>query len=647
MTRKHVHLSSEGVQPVAGIQKLTPVPFTQVRIADTFWAPRIDINRRATTPAEYDMCERTGRISAWDLTWRPGDPDPPHIFWDSDVAKWIEAASYTLATHADPALDALLDKVIDQIAKAQQPDGYLNTHYILVEPEKRWSNLRDCHELYCAGHMIEAAVAHHQATGKRTLLDVLCRYADHIGATFGRAPGQKRGYCGHEEIELALIKLWRATGERRYFELARYFVDERGTQPYYFDVEARARGEDPAAYWAKSYAYCQAAVPVREQTEVTGHAVRAMYLYSAMADLANETGDEALLQTCERLWDDLCLSRMYLTGGIGPSASNEGFTTPYDLPDETAYAETCAAVGLVFWNHRMLQFAGNGRYADVMERALYNGTIGGVSLDGRGFFYVNPLASRGKHHRQGWFDCACCPPNIARLIASVGGYLYSQGENDAWVHLYAQGEGELVISNASLKLRQTTRYPWDSDIKIEVGIDQPRDFTLHLRIPGWCAKWTVAVNQLPITNYQFSNGYIAITRTWSPGDVVNLNLEMRVQYAQANPNVHQMLGRVALQRGPVVYCLEGVDHPGVALDDILLRGDVPAADLFQPEWRPELLGGVTVLRGQGAVGADPEWGGALYRFKSAQVKPVEVIAVPYCTWDNRAPGEMRVWMRTG
>jgi DUF1680 family protein len=628
-------------------RKLIPVPFTHVHLQDVFWAPRIETNRQATIPAEYRMCEDTGRIAAFDLNWKEGDSNPPHIFWDSDVAKWIEAASYSLATHPDAVLEGLLDRVIAKIAHAQQPDGYLNTHYTQVEPGKRWTNLRDYHELYCAGHLIEAAVAHFQATGKRTLLDTLCRYADLIGDTFGTADGKKRGYSGHEEIELALVKLYHVTGEKRYLALAQYFVDERGRQPYYFDQEALARHEDPANFWAHTYAYMQAHVPVREQAEVTGHAVRAMYLYSAMADLANESGDADLLAACERLWDDLCLKRMYITGGIGPSASNEGFTTHYDLPDEAAYAETCAAVGLVFWNHRMLQFEGNGRYADVMERALYNGTISGISLDGRSFFYVNPLASKGGHHRKGWFDCACCPPNIARLIASVGEYVYSQGERDAWVHLYAEGEGQLQVGDRRVTLRQATRYPWDGAIRLSMAVDTPTAFALHLRIPGWCRKYHVAVNGTPVAqDVPVEKGYLGIERAWTDGDTVQLDLEMPVVYMQANPNVQQMLGRVALQRGPVVYCLEGCDHPGTPLDDIVLRGDVAADTLFAPEYISSLLGGVVVLKGTGMQSAQPDWEGALYQQKAAQPAPINLTAIPYYAWDNRAAGEMRVWFRT-
>ena len=626
-------------------RKLTPVAFTQVSIEDAFWLPKIEINRTQTIPAEYKMCEDTGRIAAFDLKWKQGDSNPPHIFWDSDVAKWIEAASYSLATHVDERLDALLDSVIGRIALAQQPDGYLNTHYILVEPAARWSNLRDCHELYCAGHLIEAAVAHFKATGKRSLLDIMCRYVDCIDRVFGPEKGKLRGYCGHEEIELALVKLYRVTSEKRYLLLAEYFVNERGQTPHYFDLEALIRGDDPAKFWAHSYSYMQALIPVRDQVEVTGHAVRAMYLYSAMADLANELGDVALLQACERLWNDICLKRMYLTGGIGPSRSNEGFTTHYDLPDMAAYAETCAAVGLVFWNHRLLQFDGNGKYADIMEQALYNGTISGVSLDGTRFFYENPLASLGNHHRKGWFDCACCPPNIARMIASVGEYIYSQGDHDIWVHLYAQCSASVELSGNRISVEQKTDYPWDGVISLSIKPTDPIEFVMHMRIPGWCQSHQVFVNKVLLDPKPVMlDGYVAIQRTWRAGDEVTLILDMPVSLKIANPQAQLMTGRVAVQRGPVVYCLEGVDHNDVALNDIVLNTQAG----FTITDAPDLLGGVTIISGTGYIRHEPQWRDELYQnlnYKT-NIPNIPLTFVPYFAWDNRVAGEMRVWLRT-
>jgi uncharacterized protein len=411
-----------------------PVPFTAVEIHDHLWSGRQRVVLERTVPFIYGQCEKIGMIEALDVTAPPGPLAFPYknngtsttvMYWDSDIDKWIETASYSLARHGDPELDARIDDVIARITKAQQPDGYFNSFFQRREPSKQWTNLRDWHELYCAGHLIEAAVAHAQATGKDTLLDAMRRYADHIERRFGTGPNQKCGYCGHEEIELALVKLYRLTAERGYLDLARYFVDERGRQPHYFDIEARERGQDPANYWHRTYQYSQSHVPVREQDRVVGHAVRAMYLYSAMADLAAEFDDVSLLQACRRLWSDLTGKRLYVTGGLGPSAGNEGFTTDYDLPNETAYAETCASVGLVFWAHRMVLLEGDGCYADVTEQALYNGALSDISLDGEQFFYGNPLASRGDHHRWIWHRCPCCPPNIARLIASLGSYVYS------------------------------------------------------------------------------------------------------------------------------------------------------------------------------------------------------------------------------
>ena len=404
---------------------MNPVPITRVSLTDSFWSPRQTVNRSVTLPIEYDQCRQTGRIDAWKLDWKPGQPNPPHIFWDSDVGKWIEAVAYSLATHPDKKQERLVDDVVALMAKAQHSDGYLNVHFTVVEPEKRWTNLADCHELYCAGHLIEGAVAYFEATGKRQFLDIVSRYADYIAQVFGRGPGQKRGYCGHPEIELALVKLYRATGRQRYLDLAKYFIDERGQEPNYFRQNAPQRNDD--------YSYCQAHEPVRKQDQVVGHAVRAMYLYCGTADVAHETADETLLPALRKLWRHLTRTRLYVTGGIGSTRQNEGFTFDYDLPSETAYCETCAAVGLVFWSHRLLQLTGAGEFADVMERALYNSCISGVSLDGRRFFYANPLAvypatTRDEFvsaERREWFDCACCPPNIARLIASVGQYFYS------------------------------------------------------------------------------------------------------------------------------------------------------------------------------------------------------------------------------
>ncbi len=630
---------SEPIMPATVRRTFAPVPFTAVTIEDEFWMPRLRANRERTIPIEYDQCKTTGRVDALRLDWQPGQKEP-HYFWDSDIAKWIEAAAYSLATHPDPQLDTLVDEVVALLAVSQQPDGYLNTHYTSVEPDKRWSNLRDNHELYCAGHLIEAGVAHYQATGKRALLDVVSRYADYIATVFGREEDQKRGYPGHEEIELALVKLYHATGERRYLDLAAYFVDERGVQPHYFDQEALARGDDPAAYRFKTHAYSQSHLPVREQQAVVGHSVRAMYLYSAMADLAGELGDAALLEACEQLWRHLTTRNLYITGGIGPAAANEGFTHDYDLPNENAYAETCAAIGLVFWSHRLLQLACDGRYADVLERALYNGVISGVSLDGERFFYENPLASEGDHHRQAWFDCACCPPNVARLLASLGEYIYGQSDNEIAVHLYVQGSATLSMNGQSITLRQETRYPWDGRVQIELMLDQRARFGLRLRIPGWCRRAQVAVNGEPVDmEGKLRRRYLVLDRTWQAGDRVTLELEMPVERMYAHPDVRQDAGQVALQRGPLVYCFEEVD-----LAIPLQRLQLPAASALSPSFQPDLLDGVVVLTGEGLAAVEDGWENVLYRTQPPTYTPIPLTAIPYYAWDNRAAGAMRVWV---
>jgi DUF1680 family protein len=630
-------------------RQLAPIPFTDVTFDDAFWAPRIEANRAVTIPHYYRQCEATGRISAFDLNFKRALPAPVVlIFQDSDIAKWIEAAAYSLATHPDSALEAQVDGVIDKIVRAQQPDGYLNTHFTVSQPEMRFRNLRDWHELYCAGHLIEGAVAYYQATGKRKLLEAMCRYVDLIGATFGPQPGQKRGYCGHPEIELALVKLYHATDEPRYLELAAYFVDERGQQPNYYDQEARARGEDPADFPFKTYEYCQAHVPLRQQDKVVGHAVRAMYLLSAVADLSYERDDPSLWKTCLRLWNNLVTKRIYLTGGIGPASQNEGFTQDYDLPDETAYAETCATIGMIQWNHRMLQISGEAKFADEIERGLYNGLLSSVALEGGRFFYENPLASAGHHHRQGWFDCPCCPPNIARTLASLGQFFYSGGPNGAWVHLFAQSHAKVRVGEAEVHLRQETRYPWDGAVRITLSLERPGTFPLHVRVPGWCERWQVSVNGVPVNLARASaNGYLSLEREWQSGDVVEYSMDMPVQVIWAHPAVRDLRGRVALQRGPLVYCVEGVDHPGLSLAAIQLTPKRAGSSGFDAEYREDLLGGVMVLRGQARLASHKGWERRLYRNRAPVLKPIDIVAVPYYAWDNRDAGEMRVWLQTG
>lgn len=632
---------------------LTPAPLHAVELTSGLLAERMEVNRRTTLPIEYEHCRDTGRLGAW--TWKPGSPNQPHHFWDSDVAKWIEAAAYSLAQNPDPDLEKRVDAVIADMASAQLPDGYLNSYFIHVDPSGRWTNLRDMHELYCAGHLMEAAVAWHEATGKRQFLDIMCRYADTIATVFGPGENQLKGYPGHEEIELALIKLYRATGEKRYLDLACFFVDERGKTPYYYDEEARKRGEDPQRYPFRTYAYCQAHIPVREQKSAEGHSVRACYLYAGMADVAAETGDADLLAACRALWENITTRRMYITGGVGSTGQGERFTIDYDLPPETAYAETCAAIALMFFAHRMLQVEKRSVYADVMEQALYNNVLAGVSRDGDSFFYANPLLvhppSRGgwdarfPPERQPWFGCACCPPNVARLLASLGIYVCSRAPGEIWLHLYATGRVRLDAGSGPVVLSVETTYPWDGRIEISVDTAPADPFTLRLRFPGWADAARLAVNGQSVdTSERPADGYLSLHRHWQAGDRISLEFPMSPQRIKAHPAVRHAAGMVALRRGPVVYCLEEEDN-GADLAAISL----PADAAIDCDFADSPFPGIPMLRASGVRQSIEDWDdpAALYRPAGdlSPPVPVELRAVPYFLWANRRVGEMTVWIR--
>lgn len=614
----------------APLVKLEPVPFTQVQIEDAFWAPRRETNRLVSIPVNFDNLEKAGNIRNFELAAarsREGFSGP--VFMDSDLHKAIEAAACSLATHPDPALDARLDRIIEVMGRAQLPDGYLNTHFIVKEPDQRWKNLRDWHELYCAGHLFEAAVAHFQATGKRNLLQIATKVADNIDSVFGSAPGKRLGYPGHPEIELALIKLWRVTGETRYFELARFFIENRGRR--FFATEHQT----PAAEYDGSY--WQDDVPIFEHTNIKGHAVRAGYLLSGATDVARETGDVRLLRMIQRVWRNTAERNLYLTGGIGPSAHNEGFTEDYDLPNLTAYQETCATIALAQWNHRLALLYGDARYADIVERALYNGVLSGVSQDGTRFFYVNPLESRGNHHRSPWFGCACCPPNVARTLASLGGYAYAASPDALVVNLYIQGAARADVAGGPVAFRVTTDYPWDGAISLALDLDRPRPFDVCLRIPAWARSWKVDAPGKNVSGPAHGPGYVVVRGEWRAGDGIKLDLPMPVERITAHPNVRADRGHVALQRGPLVYCLEEIDQ-GTPLASLYL----PAHAVFTAQKQAALLGGVVVLQGKAAANPDADWARRLYQPAPAP-RDVSIRAIPYYAWDNRQPGPMRVW----
>ena len=616
------------------LQKLVAVPIADVRITDGLWAARMKVCREVTLPYCFETCESTGRISNFvKAAGRMEGKFEGIWFNDSDVYKVLQGAAYELAREYDPKLDERTDEVIAKIAAAQQPDGYLYCFFTIDNAEERFKNIHPNarHELYCMGHLIEAAAVHHESTGKRNMLDVASKLADHIDSIFG--PNKRVAVPEHQSIESGLIELYRATGERRYLELGRFFIDERGN---------KQRGNDKGR---ELYgAYMQDHAPVRQQSEVVGHAVRAMYNCVGMADLYMETGDRELLAALHRLWQSTTHRKMYITGGVGATAAGEAFGADYQLPNATAYSETCAQIGLVLWAHRMLLIEPNAEYADVMERVLYNGFLSGLSLKGTEFFYQNRLAAKGDYRRRSWYGCACCPSNVVRIYPRIGRLIYASDDESVYVNLYAAGRAKIDVAGVPVTLTQKTQYPWDGRVRIAVDPRELLAFDLYVRIPGWCkdietpgglyktdgpSVVTLSVNGQPIDAEKLERGYVRINRTWKKGDVVELNLPMPVRRAYAHPKIEADRGRVALQRGPIVYCVEAVDHE-TPLQHLFLPKDAP----LTAEHREDLLGGVTVIMGKAGV----RTGGG------KATKPVDLLAIPYYAWDNRAGGAMAVWL---
>lgn len=604
------------------------------------------LNDQLDADAEPSRCMRNFRIAAGREQGEFGG----FVFQDSDVYKWLEGVAYSLRFHPDPRLEAVADGAIEQVVAAQQPDGYLDTYYIIGGLDKRWTNLKDNHELYVAGHMIEAAVAYYRVTGKRVLLDAAIRFVDHIDGVIGPEEGKLHGYPGHPVAEMALMRLYEVTGDPRHLKLAEYFVNQRGQRPLFFEEEGRRNGN--GFYWKDSpfrYQYYQAGLPVREQKAAEGHAVRAMYLYSGMADVARVTGDESLARACETLWNSTVRRRMYVTGAVGSSEYGEAFTFDYDLPNDTVYGETCAAIGLVFFARRMLLLKPRGEYADVMERALYNGVVSGMQLDGKRFFYVNPLEvvpeacekDAHKRHvkpeRQKWFGCACCPPNLIRMLTSLEDYVATESGDAVYLNLYA-GCG---VDAGALRLEVETNYPWQGDVRVRVTPKDSVPHALALRIPGWCPAWSLRLNGAPV-DAERRDGYAVVTRAWRAGDALELSLDMPARYVRANSHVREDAGKVALQRGPVVYCLEEVDN-GDALHGVRAAAK-PNAEVL---WEGDTLGGVMTVATDGLREIPDDADGELYGFGDApRARAVRLRWIPYYAWANRGVGEMRVWVRT-
>lgn len=597
-------LNEKDEQPFKMIEQ---VDFAKVIIQDNFWTPRLNSHSSTILAVCIDQIEnKTGRIQNFENAANKKGEHSGIYFDDSDVYKALEGIAYSLINKPNPVLERKADEWIDKIAAAQESDGYINTYYSLTGLDKRWTNMH-MHEMYCAGHMIEAAIAYYHATGKRKLLDVSVRMVEHMMSLFG--PDKRHWVPGHQEIELALVKLYNETQDERYLNFANWLLEERG---HGHGIGWNNEPWDPE--------HCQDEVPIREMTDIAGHAVRAMYLYCGMADVAALKNDTGYIKALDRLWNDVVLRKMYITGGIGSSKHNEGFTEPFDLPNYDAYCETCASVGMVYWNFRMNQFTGDSKYIDVLERSMYNGALAGVSLKGDKFFYVNPLASRGDHHRKAWYGTACCPSQISRFLPSIGNYIYGVSNNAIWVNLYIGNEATFSVDKKDVTLKLETKYPWEGNVKLTVkSLLSPLKKEIRLRIPDWCKSYNVIVNGQAKKNIQTEKGYLVLNNRWENGDQIELILDMPIQVVAADPRVKENVGKRAVQRGPLVYCAEEIDNV-----DSFKKMIISPRTSFSSAYIPAMLNGIVSI--------------------STVESGENVILIPYYAWDNRDAGQMKVWI---
>ncbi len=624
------------------LQKIEPVSFSQVNITDEFWKPKIDkVATKTLAACIYQTEVATPRIKNFEKVARgKGEPHEGIFYDDSDVFKALEAMAYSLKTHPSAEMEKKCDEWIDKIAAAQQPDGYLNTWYTLKGLQDRYTDM-SMHEDYNAGHMIEAGVAYFNATGKRKLLDVCIKWADHFDALFG--PGKRHWVTGHQELELALVKLYKVTKNEKYLKLADWLLSERGKK--------LAKGYTWTDW--KDTAYAQDVLPVKEQTQITGHAVRAMYMYTGAADVAAQTGDEAYMKAMRTVWEDVVYRNMYITGGIGSAGSNEGFSVDYDLPNEQAYCETCASVGMVFWNQRMNAMSGNAEYIDVLERSLYNGALDGLSLSGDRFFYGNPLASRGQHQRREWFGTACCPANIARMIASLGDYIYAKSDDAIYVNLFVGSNTTIPLKSGNVGVKMETNYPWEGKVKLMIDPVKKSRFKIYFRLPGWYFDkvvpgelyttgsddgvpdhYSFILNDKAVTN-KYENGYAIVESEWKKGDVLELDFPMEAKLIYSRSELKQNTNRIAIQRGPIVYCIEGADNNGKAWNVI-----IPENTKFETIDYKVLDEPVKALTAEVPVVTVAADG------LSLKTEKKKIIAIPYYTWANRGKNEMQVWLPT-
>ncbi|QNA43677.1 glycoside hydrolase family 127 protein [Lacibacter sediminis] len=623
------------------LQKIEFINFSQVNVTDAFWKPKIDkVATKTLAACIYQTEVATPRLKNFERVARNKGEQHEGIFYDdSDVFKALEAMAYSLKTHPNAEMEKKCDEWIDKIAAAQQPDGYLNTWYTLKGLQDRYTDM-SMHEDYNAGHMIEAAVAYYNATGKRKFLDVCIKWADHFDALFG--PGKRHWVTGHQELELALVKLYKTTKNEKYLKLADWLLSERGKR--------LAKGYTWTDW--KDTAYAQDILPVKEQTQITGHAVRAMYMYTGAADVAAQTGDVDYMRAMKKVWEDVVYRNMYITGGIGSAGSNEGFSNDYDLPNEQAYCETCASVGMVFWNQRMNALTGDAMYMDVLERSLYNGALDGLSLTGDRFFYGNPLASRGQHQRREWFGTACCPANIARMVASLGDYIYAKSDDGIYMNLFVGSNTSIQLPKTKVDLKMETNYPWDGKVKVVVSPEKKGKFRLSIRIPGWYKNGSVpgdlyvhggdafsatpgiAINGKPVVVTD-NDGYLSVYREWKQGDIVEFEFAMNTYTVTAKDSLKQNNNRIAIQRGPIVYCVEGADNNNKAWNIVL-----PPNTKFETIDYKIMDEPVKALTAEVPVVLVGEDG------LSIRTEKRKIIAIPYYTWANRGKNEMQVWLPT-
>lgn len=647
------------------MQVSKPIPLERVRIIDSFWTPLQNLIIDVVIPYQWEAlndriegAQKSQAVYNYKIAAGLAEGNfHGFVFQDTDVTKWIEAASYSLILRHNEELEKTIDQMVEIIEKAQLPDGYINTYFQIKGIDKRWTNLYECHELYTAGHLIEAAVAYYRSTGKDRLLQTAQRFADHIIDRFGKGEGKLKGYPGHQEIELALVKLYEVTRKEKYLNLSEFFILMRGQKPNFFYNEWKTTRAKRSIYHHLEVGppdlyYCQAHQPVLEQTEAVGHAVRALYMYAGMADVARHTNNRALFDACIRLWDNVTLKKMYITGGVGSTHIGEAFTFDYDLPNDTMYNETCASIALIFFAHRMLQMDTKSVYADVIERALYNVILASMSRDGKHFFYVNPLEvwpeaiqkDSRKHHvkleRQKWFDCACCPPNVARFLTSLGQYIYTIKDGNILIHLYIGNEAVIELQDMKFTLRMMTDYPKNGNIHLSIeNLNNPQNFTLSLRIPEWCQDYTLKINgkQVNLTTDMVKNGYLHLQRIWENNDSITLSFKMDILMIESHPYVRYNANKVAIQRGPIVYCLEEVDN-GPNLSSI--RIPVPGCFTFHPnacEGHGAIVGKAFRLSLNG-------WNKKLYQKVNSVFEETPVKLVPYYFWGNRGSGEMMVWL---